>query len=271
MPDSVSRTALVTGASTGLGFALARRLVDDGATVILHAPDRESGERALEELTKDGAEPLRLRLVVADFTRMSEVFSLAGELARTVGSLDLLVNNAAIAGPERRTRTEDGHEVTLQVNYLAPYVITRALTDALTAAHGRVVNIASALHRGGSIAWNDLDRRQGYYLPLPVYAQSKLALAMFTRTLAETAHGAFGAISVDPGNVKTAMLKVYGQVGRPATEVAAEIATLCDPAHPVTDGGYYVRLEPAAPGALVENASIRARLAKLSARLTEIH
>ncbi|MFI5782391.1 SDR family NAD(P)-dependent oxidoreductase [Nocardia sp. NPDC051570] len=273
MPDSVStsRIALVTGATGGLGFALARRLVDDGATVIVHAPDQVSGEQALEELVKDGAEPLRLRLVVADFAEKDEVLALATDLARTVPALDLLVNNAAIVGPERRTRTAAGHEVTLQVNYLAPYVLVRALTAALTAAHGRIVNISSDLHRGGSIAWNDLDRRQGYYLPLPVYAQSKLALTMFTRTLAETHGDAFTAISVDPGNLKTGMLQRYGHVGRPAAEVAAEIAPLFDPSYAVTNGGYYVRREPAKPAALVDNQGVRARLSRLTARLTEIH
>ncbi|MBF6330277.1 SDR family NAD(P)-dependent oxidoreductase [Nocardia transvalensis] len=273
MPDSVSPapTALVTGSTSGLGFALARRLVDDGATVIVHAPDRASGDLALEELVKDGAEPLRLRLVVADFTDFAAVLTLAGELARTVPTLDVLVNNAAIVGPERRTRTAAGHEVTLQVNYLAAYALTKALTGALTAARGRVVNISSEMHRGGAIAWNDLDRKKGYYLPLPVYAQSKLALTMFTRTLADTHDGAFSAVSVDPGNVKTGMLKLYGQVGRPAAEVAAEIAPLFDPRGAVVDGGYYVRREPAKPAALVDNPGIRTRLAKLTARLTEIH
>ncbi|RDI46443.1 SDR family NAD(P)-dependent oxidoreductase [Nocardia mexicana] len=267
----ISRTALVTGATGGLGFALTRRLVDDGATVIMHAPDRASGDLALEELVKDGAEPLRLRLVVADFTRMAEVTELAGELARTVPTLDVLVNNAAVRGSERRTRTGDGNETTFQINYLAPYVLTRALTRALTAARGRVVNISSDRHRGGNIAWRDLDRKQGYYLPLPVYAQSKLALTMFTRSLAEAHDGSLTAISVDPGNIKTSMLSFYGHVGRPATEVAAEIAKLCDTDREVVTGGYYARLEPARAAALVASASHRARLAALTARLTEIH
>ncbi|WP_067536699.1 SDR family NAD(P)-dependent oxidoreductase [Nocardia crassostreae] len=265
-----SRTALVTGATSGLGFALARRLVDDGATVIVHAPDQDRGDAALEELVKDGAEPLRLRLVVADFSRTDEVVALAGELVRTVPELDLLVNNAAIRGPERRTRTADGHEITLQTNYLAPYVLTKALTPALAAARGRVVNVSSDLHRAGSIGWTDLDRKKGYYLPLPVYAQSKLALTMFTRSFAETHAGEIDAISVDPGNMKTGMLPFYGHVGRPAAEVASELAHLCDPAHAIAPGAYYSRLQPTAPAALVDNPSSRARLARLTARLTSL-
>ncbi|MFE3753452.1 SDR family NAD(P)-dependent oxidoreductase [Nocardia tengchongensis] len=266
-----SRTALVTGATSGLGLELTRRLIDAGATVIMHAPDQASGDAALEELVKGGAEPLRLRLVTADFSNMEEVAAFAGSLTRTVPTLDLLVNNAAIRGPERRTLTLDGHELTFQINYLAPYVLTKALVPALTAARGRVVNVSSAMHRGGNLGWGDLDRKKGYYLALPVYAQSKLALTMFTRTFADEQAGALTVVSADPGTMRTGMLSFYGHVGRPAAEVAAELIQLCDPAREVVTGAHYVRLEPATPAGLVDNATVRARLAKLTARLTEIH
>ncbi|MGV9837496.1 SDR family NAD(P)-dependent oxidoreductase [Nocardia niigatensis] len=272
MSDSpfASRTALVTGATSGLGLELARRLVDGGATVIVHAPDPSSGDLALEELIKAGAEPMRLRMLTADFSRMDEVAALAGALTRTIPSLDLLVNNAAIRGPERRSLTGDGNEITFQVNYLAPYVLTKALVPALGAAGGRVVNVSSDRHRGGTIGWGDLDRKKGYYLPLPVYSQSKLALTMFTRTFAEEHAGRLTALSVDPGNIRTGMLPLYGLVGRSAAEVAAELAQLCEPARRVSTGTYYTGLEPTVPAALVGNATARARLAKLTTQLTEI-
>ncbi|MEU1208345.1 SDR family NAD(P)-dependent oxidoreductase [Nocardia sp. NPDC005825] len=270
MSPFASRTALVTGATSGLGLELARRLVEGGATVILHAPDQDSGDAALEHLVKGGAEPLRLRLMTADFSRMDEIVALAGELARTRTGLDLLVNNAAIRGPERRTLTLDGTEITFQVNYLAPYVLTKALAPALSASRGRVVNVSSTMHKAGAIGWSDLDRKKGYYLSLPVYAQSKLALTIFSRTFAEAFSGSVTAISVDPGNMKTGMLPFYGHVGRPAAEVAAEIIRLCDPATELVSGAHYVRLEPAAPAALVDNPTVRARLARFTARLTDI-
>ena len=145
------KTVLVTGASDGVGYATARRLVDDGATVFVHANDRRRGDDAIAALIKDGAEPLRLHLVVADFTRLAEVASLAGQLVAELPALDLLINNAAIAAPERRTYTDDGNEITFQVNYLAAYILTTALIDRIAKAHGRVLSVSSAVHLGGNI------------------------------------------------------------------------------------------------------------------------
>jgi NAD(P)-dependent dehydrogenase (short-subunit alcohol dehydrogenase family) len=174
MFESISNapTVLVTGASEGIGYATARRFVDDGATVYLHAPDHHSGEEAMTRLVKDGAEPLRLHLVVADFTRLVEVADLCDMLILGLPKLDVLVNNAAIAGPERRTYTEDGNELTFQVNYLAAYLLTTKLAPKLASAHGRVINVSSVMHRGGNIGWTDLSRVR-HYSPLAMYAQSK--------------------------------------------------------------------------------------------------
>jgi NAD(P)-dependent dehydrogenase (short-subunit alcohol dehydrogenase family) len=141
---STSPTVLVTGATDGIGYATARRFVDDGATVYLHAPDNDSGETAMTRLVKDGAEPLRLHLVVADFSRLDEVADLADMLTLALPALDVLVNNAAIAGPEPRTYTGDGHELTFQVNHLAAYLLTTKLVPKLVSAGGRVVNVSSA-------------------------------------------------------------------------------------------------------------------------------
>ena len=102
---STSPTVLVTGATDGIGYETARRFVDEGATVYLHAPDQDSGEKAMARMVKGGAEPLRLHLVVADFTRLDEVAELADTLAATLPTLDVLVNNAA----SRRTRATHLH------------------------------------------------------------------------------------------------------------------------------------------------------------------
>ena len=264
---SDSPTVLVTGATDGIGYATARRFVDEGATVYLHAPDQDSGENAMTRLVKDGAEPLRLYLVVANFTRLGDVAGLADTLVATLPALDVLVNNAAVAGPQGRTYTQDGNELTFQVNYLAPYLLTTKLMPRLARAGGRVINLSSATHAGGNITWKNPAGDQ--YWPLAAYAQSKLALTMYTKSLAEAGGDSFTAISVHPGVFRTRLLPMYGRVGRPAEEAAPILTTLASPTYPVVDGGYYDGLTLAKPAALVENPRARSRLAKLSAHLVE--
>lgn len=263
---SNSPTVLITGATDGIGYATTRQLVDDGATVYLHARDQRSGEDAMTRLVKDGAEPLRLRLVVADFTRLGEVADLAEELNATLPVLDVLVNNAATAAPERRTYSEDGHEVTFQVNYLAPYLLTETLLPRIASARGRVVNVSSATHRGANISWKNLAGAHQYW-PLAIYAQSKLALTMYTKSLAEASGASVTALSVHPGVFATRMLHIYGRTGRPAEESAAILTALCAPSHPAVNGGYYDGLDLAPAAALVDNTRARSRLAKLTADL----
>ena len=233
----------------------------------LHAPDQDSGEKAMTRLVEAGAEPLRLNLVVADFARLDEVAGLADALAATVPALDVLVNNAAVAAPERRTYTRDGHELTFQVNYLAPYLLTTKLVPRLAIAGERVVNVSSLRHPGGNINWNN--PAGDHYWPLAAYAQSKLALTMYTRSLAEAGGASFIALSVHPGVFRTRLLPMYGRVGRPAEEAAPIMTTLGSPTYPVIDGGYYDGLSLAKAAALVDNSRARSRLEKLSARLVE--
>lgn len=265
-PVSLPPTVLVTGATDGIGYATARQFVDDGATVYLHAPEQDSGEKAMTRLVKDGAGPLRLQLVVADFTCLDEVADLADMLTLALPALDVLVNNAAVAGPERRTFTHDGHEVTFQVNYLAAYLLTTKLVSKLASAGGRVINVSSVMHRGANIFWKSPGG--GFqYSPLAVYAQSKLALTMFTKSLAESSGASFTALSVHPGVFQTRLLPFYGHVGRPVEEAAPILTKLGSPTYPVVDGGCYHGLEPAPSAPPVENAHARKRLEKLSTHI----
>ncbi|MFI9502961.1 SDR family NAD(P)-dependent oxidoreductase [Nocardia sp. NPDC052566] len=259
--SSDGRIVLVTGVDERLGFATAQRLAADGATVILHAQDKELADDALERLVADGAEARRLRMVHADFRRLSEVDELASMLAATVPSLDALINAAAIAGPQRRQKTEDGHELTFQVNYLAPQRLTMALASALATAKGRVVNVTSKMHIGGTVDYTDLDRNRGIYTPAAVYAQSKLALTMFTRSLAETGPAGLTAVSVHPADFEIDMPRLRSHTAAPLDAAADLLLMLGAQGTPVVDGGYYEGIEQAKPAALVRNSRARARLA----------
>ncbi|MFE9576627.1 SDR family NAD(P)-dependent oxidoreductase [Nocardia sp. NPDC006044] len=252
------RTVLVTGVDERLGYATAKRLATDGATVIVHAQDKELADYALERLIADGAQARQVRSVHAAFTELAEVDELAGLLAATVPALDALINAAAMPGLPRRSHTADGNELTLQFNYLAPQRLTFALVTALARARGRVVNV------GGNIDYSDLDRNRGIYTPMSVYAQSKLALTMFTRTLAETGPTGLTAISVSPAGFELDMPQLRSHATAPVEGAADLLALLSAASTPVVNGGYYDGIEEAKPAALVRNSRARARLAAWS-------
>lgn len=139
MPSTLSgRTVLVTGATSGIGYATARRLVERGATVLLHGRVPEEARTAADRLIATaGIDGALVRPFAADFTRLEEVERLAHAVVREQPHLDVLVNNAAIAAPERHTLTADGNEIAFQVNFLAHYLLTNLLEPALTSEPGR--------------------------------------------------------------------------------------------------------------------------------------
>jgi NAD(P)-dependent dehydrogenase (short-subunit alcohol dehydrogenase family) len=264
-----SPVAVVTGATSGIGYATARDLLGAGATVIVHGPTIRSAEDAFIRLVNGGADPARLDLVAADFSRLSEVAEMARQLSARYDRIDVLINNAAIAGPARRTVTADGNELTFEVNYLAPCLLTRLLTPRIRAARGRMIGISSSLHRTADIDWSDLQRRRSYW-PLAAYAQSKLALSMFTRALAQV-HPDITAVSVHPGIVDTQLLSVYGNAGVPADEASAVVTRLSSPHVMVLNGAYYDGSTPVTPAPLVANDYAVKHLWKLTTRLLGQH
>ncbi|PRH79914.1 short-chain dehydrogenase [Streptomyces solincola] len=263
MSSSLSgRTVLVTAATSGIGYDTARRLVDRDATVLLHGRTPEEARAASDRLIATvGSDASRLRPVAADFRHLEEVEALARTVVREHPHLDVLVNNAAIEAPERRTLTVDGNEVAFQVNFLAHYLLTERLAEALTSdAGGRVVNVSSSLHRTAAIQWNDPNRTRRY-ARLAAYAQSQLALTVFASDPRVT------AVSVDPGVCDTALMHLYGHSGRPAAEAALHIARLCDPATEIVNGAYYEGSQLATPAAVATEERAVRRLNKLAGLL----
>src|SRR2546429_5636924 len=123
--DLSSRTVLVTGATSGIGYETARQLAARGATVLVHGRTAEDAQTATDKLVAiAGIDGSQLRGFSADFTRLEEVESMARLVVAEHPHLDVLVNNAAIAAPERHTLTPDGHEIAFQVNFLAHYLLT---------------------------------------------------------------------------------------------------------------------------------------------------
>ncbi|MFI1369081.1 SDR family NAD(P)-dependent oxidoreductase [Streptomyces griseochromogenes] len=264
MPDSTlsslsGRTVLVTGATSGIGYETARQLAERGATVLLHGRTAEETRAAADRLiATTGVKADRLAAYAADFSHLEEVEILARTVVTAHRHLDVLVNNAGMAAPERHTVTADGNEIAFQVNFLAHYLLTCLLEPALTSdPGGRVVNVSSSLHRTASIQWADPNRARRYSR-LAAYAQSQLALTVFAADPRVT------AVSVHPGVCETALLPLYAHEGVAPTDGARHVVRLCDPAVEIVNGAYYDRDERVDPApAATEDRTVR-RLNKLA-------
>ncbi|MFE0510377.1 SDR family NAD(P)-dependent oxidoreductase [Streptomyces sp. NPDC058964] len=261
MPNSTlsSRTVLVTGATSGIGYETARQLAERGATVLLHGRTAEETRAAADRLIATaGVGARQPALYSADFAHLEEVETLARTVVAEHPHLDVLVNNAGVAAPERHTVTADGNEIAFQVNFLAHYLLTCLLEPALTNdPGGRVVNVSSSLHRTASIQWADPNRARRYSR-LAAYAQSQLALTVFAADPRVT------AVSVHPGACDTALLPLYAHEGLSPAEGAAHVVRLCDPAVEIVNGAYYDRAERVGPApAATEERTVK-RLTKLA-------
>ena len=123
------KTSLVTGANSGLGFAVAKQLAAQGADTILVCRNREKGENALLEIKRE-LPKVSVKLVICDLASLGSVQSLTMEIQEKYSKLDILYNNAAVM-KQKRTLTGDGFEMMFQVNYLAPFALMNAFLPLL--------------------------------------------------------------------------------------------------------------------------------------------
>jgi NAD(P)-dependent dehydrogenase (short-subunit alcohol dehydrogenase family) len=270
--SAVSPTVLVTGATDGLGKALAADLAAAGATVLLHGRDAERGERTLAELrAQTGIEAHRWYR--ADLASLADVRSLAEQVAADHERLDVLVNNAGIgtAGPgeDRRAESEDGYELRFAVNYLAPFLLTRLLQPLLAgSAPSRIVNVSSAGQ--APIDFDDVMLEHGYD-GVRAYCQSKLALVMLTFDLAEELDDGVTANCLHPGTyMPTKMVREAGvtPIDSLETGIRATARLVTAPELAGVSGRYFDRLLDARAHPQAYDPEARRTLRELSARLT---
>jgi retinol dehydrogenase 13 len=195
------RTALVTGANSGLGKAIATALAAQGARVGLVARNRARGEAALREIrAATGNEDLHL--FVADLADQAAIRALAQSVGQHFDRLHLLVNNAGTAFPERRLSPQ-GIERALAVNHLAPFLLTHLLLDRLKAsAPARIVNVGTRME--AALDFADLNWGKRPYRMMQAYGQSKLGNLHFTFELARRLQGSGVTVNcVFPGVFKS--------------------------------------------------------------------
>lgn len=196
MPESVpERTIVITGASDGIGAAAARSLHSLGNRVVVVGRSPEKTAAVARELGAD--------YLLADFARLDDVRTLAQTLLERYPRIDVLANNAG-GIMAKRADTVDGHEKTLQVNHLAPFLLTNLLMDRLVESQASVINtssVANSIFARFSI--EDLEAHRKY-TPNRAYGNAKLANILFTRELdARFGTAGISTAAFHPGGVAT--------------------------------------------------------------------
>jgi NAD(P)-dependent dehydrogenase (short-subunit alcohol dehydrogenase family) len=260
------KVVLITGATDGLGRALAAAAVAAGATVLVHGRSEERIAATVDEL--GGGE--RVRAYRADLASLDEVRRLADDVLAAEPRLDVLVNNAGIGsdvpGGGARMESTDGHELRFAVNYLAGYALTHRLLDLLRrSAPARIVNVSSAGQM--PIDFDDvmLHRR---YDGVRAYCQSKLAQILFTLDLAEELEGSgVTATCLHPATYMPTKI-VHSPISSIDEGVDATMRLISDPALEDVSGRYFNGRVEARADAQAYDAEARRRLRELSERLT---
>jgi NAD(P)-dependent dehydrogenase (short-subunit alcohol dehydrogenase family) len=208
IPSQNGRTAVISGATGGLGYETALALAGAGATVVLTGRNDTKGRHAIEKIRSQFPNA-NISYETLDLASLASVADFATRFAVAHGSLDLLINNAAVMSLPTRQTTADGFEMQFGTNYLGHYALTAHLLPWLRRGNQpRVVNLSSLAHRSGKIDFDDLQGARAYS-PWRAYCQSKLAMLMFALELQRRSNAlGWGLMSnaAHPGYARTDLI-----------------------------------------------------------------
>ncbi|NRQ36067.1 SDR family NAD(P)-dependent oxidoreductase [Nonomuraea sp. NN258] len=273
LPDLTGKTAIVTGANSGIGLPTALELARHGAHVVVAARSAARGEAAVAEI-KAAVPGARVEFGELDLADLASVRRFAAGVER----VDLLINNAGIGLIPRR-ETKDGFELQFGTNHLGHFALTGLLLPRLIAAPGaRVVTVASDAHSVGTIDFDDLGLERGYNR-VKAYGRSKLANLLFTSELqrrARTAGLDLIAVATHPGATATRIVKLgplqplLGLFLQSAETGA--MSSLYAATSPRLTGGEFVgpKLQLLTPSATARDEALAARLWDVSTQLTGV-
>jgi NAD(P)-dependent dehydrogenase (short-subunit alcohol dehydrogenase family) len=196
------KTCIVTGSNSGIGKEIALALAKMRATVVMVVRNRERGQKACTAIIDETGND-HVRLMICDLASEESIRQFAKEFQKGYNRLDVLINNAGAIFAKRQT-TVDGFERTLAVNYLGPFLLTHELLPLLKSnASSRIINVGSGTASSAKLAFDDLQTKN-HYNAMKAYANSKLALTMYTYELARLLHGTGITVNeVRPGFVST--------------------------------------------------------------------
>ena len=273
--ETTQKTAVITGATSGLGEAAALALAQEGHRVLLVGRDAARGAEVVRRVREAGGEA---ELLVADLFSRADLARLVGEIRARAARLDVLVNNAG-GSFSAQVRTPDGLERTFALNVAAPYALVEGLVDALASARGRVVNVVTGVPHKARATVEELVG-PGAKAGMGGYIRSKLALLALTRAW-QRRYGDRGVtfVALHPGIIPgtrfgqetPAWIRAVGEaIARlfrlASTREQAAARYLSVATGPVDAGGFYYEGKLRPPPAQAEDeafaAGLRAALAR---------
>jgi NAD(P)-dependent dehydrogenase (short-subunit alcohol dehydrogenase family) len=276
------KTALVTGANSGLGRAVATALAADGARVLMLCRSAGRGAAARDEIIQATGNG-QVELIVCDLASQADIRAAAAAVHQTTDALHFLVNNAGTAFAERGL-TEDGVERTLAVDHLAPFLLTHLLLDLLEAAAqageaARIVNVGTKIDT--AMDFSDLNWERRPYRMMAAYGEAKLGNIHFTRELARRLAGTGVTVNcVFPGvflsnlggtdGAQNWALKLFAKafgwaLPKPVRAAGRVLYLLTDDTVADVSGEYFGERKPIPAPAQADDPAANAELWRLSA------
>lgn len=262
----MTNNVFITGATDGIGKLTATYLAKQGFTVHLHGRNAQKISQTQQQI-KFTTNNANIHGYQADLSSFTEVREMAAKMADI--PIDILINNAGMAGGEKRKLSQDGLELCFQVNYLSTFLLTHLLLPKLTESQGRIINVSSLGQY--HIDFNNVMLEKEYD-GIRAYRQSKIAMIMFTFDLAEKLENKAIVTSLHPGsmlNTKIAQ-EMFGKSRGSVNEGVEPIVRLVTTTDKSIHGKFFNGLEESKALPQAYDCKSRDLLWEMSEKLTGI-